>query len=76
MVPTRRLARLERENRRMKVGLGLVTVALAGVLFVAAGQDEKPRPVEEAATRTDFPFRPRSISPPRCENMRTNLCSL
>jgi len=51
MVPTRRLARLERENRRMKVGLGLVTVALAGLLFVAAGQDEKPRPVEEAGPR-------------------------
>jgi len=52
MTTEERLARLERENRWMKLGGGVLLLALVAVLFVGAGQEkDKPKVLEEVRAR-------------------------
>jgi len=52
MTTDQRLARLERQNARMKVAVAGMAVVLAVVLLIGAGQDQgKPKVLEEVRAR-------------------------
>jgi len=52
MTTDQRLARLEKQCRFFKAGLALVTVALAVVLLIGAGQDQdRPKALEEVRAK-------------------------